>query len=136
MMTILKRVAKIAIISLAILAGLLLAFILINQLLDLSPHVVYSNSMRPKFSRGDVIYIKQVDAESLTVGDIITVKPLETNYTVTHRIEELHMDEGYLYIEGDQNSSGERVRLGFDEILGVYVYHIPWIGLPVVPENS
>ena len=135
-MRVMKRILKIALLFFIVLTALVLIFILVNRLLGFNPHVVISNSMSPKLSKGDIIYIKKAEAEDLAVGDIITVRPMETNYTVTHRIAELHMDEGYIYVEGDQNDSGERVLLGVDEIVGVYVYHVPWIGIPALPKNS
>ena len=48
---------------------------------------VLSGSMEPTIKAGDLIGVRSVDPESLTVGDIVTLQPESGNPTlVTHRI--------------------------------------------------
>ena len=58
---------------------------------------VASSSMKPKYVIGDVILCKEVDVETLKVGDDITYKGMSGSFkdkTVTHRIIKIEEEPG------------------------------------------
>ena len=126
--TVLIRIGKIALIFICISLFLILAFITVNKILKFDAHIVVSQSMEPEINKGDIIYVKEVDTEDLKIGDIIIFMPENTNFTITHRIVEINFEERYLYTKGDQNIQQEKSKVKFDDVMGVYVYKIPYIG--------
>ncbi len=107
--------------------------------------IVISNSMEPDINVNDMIFIRRTSDEQLNVGDVITFQVYipevdEISY-VTHYIGAIETDtEGTLiyktrgarYAEGifdewtDEN--GNAVDITINDIEGVYMFRIPYIG--------
>ena len=124
----LVRIGKIALIFLCVFLSLIFLFITINKILKFDAHVVISESMEPEINKGDIIYMKKADKEKLKTGDIVIFMQENTNFTITHRIVEINFEERCVYTKGEQNTQQEKSKVKFNDILGVYVYKIPYIG--------
>ena len=93
--------------------------------------VVTSESMVPTLNVGDLLILKHVPEDDLKVGDIIVYE--DSWYTaapIVHRIVRIEEINGvkHFYTKGDANPTedpGDRV---YDEITGVVVFKIPWVG--------
>ena len=99
------------------------------------PVAIMSNSMKPKFSRGDVVIIsdiEQKDVGNLKIGDIIVYRL--DNSRVIHRIAEIKEYNGKLFFrtKGDNNPTVDRDYVEKEQILGVVEMVIPKIGYPTV----
>ncbi|WP_460795002.1 signal peptidase I [Microbacterium sp. GXF0217] len=73
----------------------------------IKPLVVISGSMEPEIMTGDLIIDTRVPAETLVVGDVISVPSELTGDLVTHRIEAIVPDgsAGYtITLKGDNNA--------------------------------
>ena len=83
---------------------------------------VSSNSMVPKFKKGDFIVIKK--QEKYNVGDIITFEVIEENskYYITHRIVEKNENE--FITKGDANNKNDNYKVYEDAIKGKVIF--PW----------
>ena len=81
---------------------------------------VSSNSMMPKFKKGDFIVIKK--QKQYNVGDIITykIKENEKEYCVTHRI--IKKDENEFITKGDANNREDSYRVYENEVKGKVVF--------------
>ena len=94
--------------------------------------VVISGSMEPVLYRGDLLIIQARAAEDIHLSDIVVYQ--DTTYHTTgpivHRIIEIRETDGeYEYVtKGDNNSVPDRGVRTYDEILGVVVARIPWVG--------
>lgn len=104
----------------------------VANIAGISPLRVQSDSMKPTFEKGDLIFIKQVDTETLEVGDIITFHTIIENQYVlnTHRIAEIKEINGVRnYVtQGDNNKiSDSHVIVGGD-IVGKYITKVPVLG--------
>ncbi len=56
----------------------------IASIAGISPLRVQSDSMKPTFEKGDLIFIKKTDPETLEVGDIVTFHTIiENKYVLT-----------------------------------------------------
>ena len=83
---------------------------------------VSSNSMVPKFKKGDFILIKK--QEKYNVGDIITFEVIEENskYYITHRIVEKNENE--FITKGDANNKNDNYKVYENAIKGKVIF--PW----------
>ena len=83
---------------------------------------VSSNSLVPKFKKGDFIVIRK--QEKYNVGDIITFEVIEENskYYITHRIVEKNENE--FITKGDANNKNDNYKVYENAIKGKVIF--PW----------
>ena len=120
-----------------ILTGLviLVAILLIGvRLFGFMPYTVLSGSMEPTYPTGSMIYVVEVDPNSLEVDDPVTFY-LDKNRTVvaTHRIIEVMDDEFFpgqkVYrTQGDNNDDPDSEPLPSNRVIGKPVFCIPLLG--------
>ena len=80
---------------------------------------VSSNSMRPEFEKGDIIFIKK--QENYEIGDIITYQTKDNNL-VTHRVIEKYGND---YItKGDSNNIEDEEKIKPEQIKGKLIIKI------------
>ena len=100
------------------------------------PIAIISNSMVPKFARGDAVIVEKISDEekkNLKEGTIIRFETTEKE--VVHRIKEklVKSDGTVAYItKGDNNNAEDVGEVAPDQIKGVVVYSVPKIGYPSV----
>lgn len=78
---------------------------------------VESDSMKPEFSKGDIIIIQE--KKDYEVNDIITFQ-LTDNEKITHRI--IEKNENTYYTKGDNNNAKDETGIKKDNILGKVIY--------------
>lgn len=101
------------------------------------PVAMLSNSMSPLYQRGDVIiYKKEVELDKLEKGNIVLYK-IE-NQIIAHRIIDIKKEEGKtVYLtKGDANNAPDIKSVTNEQIIGMYVFHIKYIGYPSVWLNE
>jgi signal peptidase len=92
---------------------------------------VSTGSMAPHYSIGDIILVKDVDAHSLAVGDVISFyseDPDIKGVANTHRIAEIIVEKDgtrSFITKGDANSDKDIYRAHEDKIIGKAVRRIP-----------
>lgn len=96
--------------------------------------VVASGSMQPTLNIGDVIVIRGVDPVELKVGDIIVFNPPKPYYSGVpwvHRIISIQKinEELYVKTKGDANIYPDPFTLTKDNIIGLVIFKLPYIGL-------
>jgi signal peptidase len=88
------------------------------------PLIVLTDSMYPDIKSGDIIVCKQVDAESIQVGDDISFFDPAGNGTsiVTHRVIEIVEEDGNIFFrtKGTNNNTEDRVLVPTDKLVGKY----------------
>ena len=112
-----------------VVAAVLLAGV---RLVGLRPLTVLSGSMEPKFSAGDLIYVKSVDYRDLKEGDIITFM-LSEDVIATHRIVGVVPDESDPDViryrtKGDANDTEDGALVHYKNVVGTPVYSLPGMG--------
>lgn len=103
------------------------------------PIAIVSNSMLPTYARGDVVIYEKKTPEALKKlenGCIIIYKV--GNITVAHRITKMINDNDTILYEtkGDNNDSADARLVSIEQILGVYVCSIQYMGYPSVWLND
>lgn len=91
---------------------------------------ILSGSMEPELSIGDLVVVKNVPAEELQNGDIVTYYPTDNEgTTVTHRIVSTMLKDGQVVIEtrGDAVDQSDPLIYG-ESVIGVVVFHVPLLG--------
>ena len=119
------------------LLGLILIAVLFLLMLGYKPAVVTSPSMKPNINPGALIFFKDVPAESIKVGDVITFYSTEKdkqnkNVPFTHRvIEIIPNDDGTLKFrtKGDNNEKADVAIIPESRVLGEVKIVIPWVGV-------
>lgn len=112
---------------------LLLAFALVGvRIFGIAPYTVLSGSMEPTYHVGSLIYVKEVDVQSLKVGDPITYV-IEGGTVVTHRIIEVLPEYGEdgspgFRTKGDNNKVEDGTPVHGRNVLGKPLFSIPLLG--------
>lgn len=101
------------------------------------PMIVLTDSMNspdeePRISKGDLIICKQIDAEDVQVGDVISFFDPEGNGTsvVTHKVIEILTEDGKLSFrtKGTNNNTADTTPVPAENLVGVYKLRIPLAG--------
>lgn len=94
--------------------------------------VVTSGSMEPTIYRGDLLIIQARAAEDIHLFDIVVYQDTtyHTDGPIVHRVIEIEIIDGEYYYttKGDNNAVQDPGVRTHDEIVGVVVLTIPWLG--------
>ena len=92
--------------------------------------VVMTGSMRPYLNEGDIIINKAPTPDNVRVGGIVSYFPEANNPDlITHRVTGKGgtIKDNWINTKGDNNDKADDP-IKFEQIHGVYWYHIPKIG--------
>lgn len=99
------------------------------SLFGYNAYTVLTNSMEPTIMTKDVIIAKKVkDTSKLEEGMIVTFiapkgfanNPSLEGKFITHRIEELHLEDGYIVTKGDNPSATRDIHIPSENVVAVY----------------
>lgn len=105
----------------------------VASILGYTPLVVETDSMKPTFESGDLIFIKKCDTSKLKEGDIITFHTIIDNqYALnTHRIQKIDEANGvrsYTTIGDNNNGIADQHVISDGDIVGKYIGHVSGLG--------
>jgi signal peptidase I len=126
-----SRVLQVAVarVALTLVASLLL-WTLLPLAVGWAPRVIMSGSMEPRIHMGDIVVTRTVPAASLHEGQVVTVKdPDHPGRTRTHRVLRREAG-GVLVLKGDANRDADSTRVSVDDVRGVGVVRVPYVGRP------
>ncbi|TGD13098.1 signal peptidase I [Brevibacterium sp. S111] len=105
--------------------------VLVPRVIGAEPYTVISGSMEPTIPTGSIVVSQHVGADDVAFGDVITYQlksgePL----TVTHRVVGVDIVEGQTRYrtQGDANNAEDPLPVRPEQIRGVVIYHIPFVG--------
>ncbi len=107
-------------------------FISIIRVFGFQVYGVLTGSMEPAYPTGSLIYVRDVDASTLRVNDVITFS-LSPNVIATHRIVDIIPDENnpgqYKFqTKGDANKSVDASLVSPTHIIGKVIFSVPYLG--------
>lgn len=108
-----------------------------NGIFGYKAYVIISDSMKPYINSGDIVIVKKYEEEKIKKGDVITFE--KNQETITHRIIEINENEGIkeYSTKGDNNRLEDLETVKYEEIKGVKVITVPWIGKIIIAlENK
>lgn len=93
------------------------------------PFIVLSGSMQVEIDPGDIAVVKDVDTDTLEVGDIIAYRTSD-DVVITHRIIEIQYenDEKQFITKGDNNNTKDDGIVSESQVEGIYVFKISKLG--------
>ncbi|MGY3724969.1 signal peptidase, endoplasmic reticulum-type [Granulicatella balaenopterae] len=103
------------------------------RLFGLTPLVVTSGSMAPKYQVGTVVYIKEINPKDLRAGDDISFM-FDSDTVATHRIVSIDQEKQVVHTVGINNLDHEGQLINdsqpvkFSDIKGRVTYSVPKIG--------
>ena len=99
--------------------------------------VVLTGSMAPNINPGDIVITVPVKDRVLQVGDVVTYRARRFNGegvgVFTHRIIAGNAQEGFI-VKGDHNPSPDIQKPKTNDILGLVVFRIPFLGHLITPR--
>ena len=113
---------------LVVLVVIFAVFLMGSRLIGLQVYHVISPSMEPNYSVGDLIYVKEVDPDSVKVGDPITFVLNEDLVVATHRVVAIDSENRQFTTKGDANKTEDAAPVHFNNLIGVPVFAIPLLG--------
>lgn len=124
----LKIVSSVLVIFVVVLAILLAGV----RVFGLQIYTVLSPSMEPNYKTGSLIYVKEVDTDTLKERDVITFR-LTDSTTATHRIIEIipnqdNPDSVLFRTKGDNNDEPDTAPVEPERVLGKVVFTVPLLG--------
>jgi signal peptidase len=94
--------------------------------------VVSSGSMVPTLNVGDIIIVRGVEPRAVTAGTIIIFhSPADYEMPIVHRVIKIDDEGNSIFFEtkGDHNPVQDGWRVPTQNLMGVYVTKIPYVGL-------
>lgn len=92
-------------------------------------YIVESGSMTPTIKVGSLVIVKEVDANDIDSGDVITYRGLEDT-VVTHRVVKIKKDDEISFItKGDANETKDPLPLNESHLIGKSIFWVPYIGV-------
>ena len=99
-------------------------------------YAVVTDSMAPTLNRGDVVFVKQTEFESLNEGDIVTVRFADGSGFFTHKIVSIDYFAGAIRTKGDANQSEDPQASMSEQIMGRMWYSVPYLGYLSIAVNE
>lgn len=126
-----KKLLKVVSNALVILIVVLAILLHGLQFVGLKPYSVLSGSMQSTYPTGSLLYIKDVNPETLMVGDVITYE-MAGGTLCTHRIIEIVPNEDNTDIvrfrtKGDENDTADPL-VDYNNVVGKAAFCIPLLG--------
>lgn len=128
MVDVLKKVWNIVSSVLVALVVICAILLMGSRLLGYRVFNVISGSMEPKYSVGDLIYVKAVDPSTIAVGDDITFILNEDLVVATHRVVRIDAENQRFYTKGLANEIEDNDPVHFNNVIGVPQFSIPKLG--------
>lgn len=126
-MKIVKRICGCITTLIILLLAVIALLMIVPRFLGYETMAVVSGSMEPFISVGSVVYAKEVDAEDLKEGDVITYE-INQGTRVTHRIVSIDRDNQQITTKGDANDVEDGAPIGYNQVVGRADYHVPFLG--------
>ncbi len=89
---------------------------------------IISGSMEPEIPVGSLVYVKEVQPESVAVGDVIAFASGTDGGVITHRVVENHADSREFVTKGDANDREDLAPVAYERLTGRVEYHFDRLG--------
>ena len=96
---------------------------------------IASGSMQPIIYRGDAIIYKKINSlENIKIGTVIAYK--QDGMIVVHRVVGIDKNTNTIKTKGDYNNTIDKYDIKQDDVLGIVVHNIKYIGFPTIWLNE
>lgn len=122
-------------IILRVLASVLLAAVIlmcvpltVPRLFGYQIYTVISGSMEPDIPLGSLVYVHEIDPETVMEGDVIAYYGGTNGSIITHRVVYNQTVAKNFITKGDANDIEDMVPVEYDRLIGIVVKTIPKLG--------
>lgn len=108
---------------------LALLFLVFTLIMIFSPYkgvVVTTNSMTPSIPQWS--FVITGPKATIKTNDVVLFNAQKEKALVIHRVTGIDRDSNLIMTKGDMNAQDDLFPVSSDEIMGVYMMHIPYIG--------
>ena len=107
------------VLSMVVFLGLLViaGFLFVPKMLGYDEYAVLSGSMEPGIPVGAIVYDKNFAASEAKEGAV-----------VTYQLPAGTLEEQTVVTQGDANNIADAAPVAWQQIIGVYAFHIPYLG--------
>ena len=92
-------------------------------------YIVETGSMLPEIKIDSMIIVREMGAEKINIGDIITYYGHSGENKITHRVVAIENNGEYFITRGDANNVDDPLPVTEENLIGKVIFHIPYIGL-------
>lgn len=124
----LKKTWSVVSTVLVVLVVLCAVFLMGSRVMGYQVYTVISGSMEPNFRIGDLLYVKEVPAQEIRVGDAITFVQNEQLVVATHRVVRIDAEKQLFYTKGDANEIEDGAPVHFRNLIGRAEFSVPLLG--------
>lgn len=121
---------------LALITLLAVVFVSFNLIAGAKGYSVITNSMAPSIKKGEVVFVKPVNFNSLQNNDIVTVAFGDGSGYFTHRITAIDYEAGVIRTKGDANQSEDPQPSASEQVVGKVWYSVPLLGYASIFYNG
>lgn len=101
----------------------------VPRLMGYNVYNIETNSMKPDYPAGTLIYVEEMDVSSIKKGDVITFRlGTDTDKVMTHRVDNIDKDNKCFITKGDANKDLDKDTVSYDRLIGVPVHSFPILG--------
>ncbi len=122
-----KKICNVLSVFIFLFLAVIAAAMFVPKIAGFDQYAVLSGSMEPGIKVGAIVYERAFKPEALKEGTVITYK-LSEGTLVTHRIVSIDWKNKTVVTKGDANNTTDAAEVSFDQITGVYVFTIPYLG--------
>ena len=117
-------------------AVLIVIVMLVSGLFNHKIIAIGSNSMSPKFEKGDTVIFEKKDIEKIQLGEVIAFQ--KKGKLITHRvINKKELGSKVVFkTKGDANNAPDSFEVEDNEVLGVVKYTVKYLGYPTLWFNE
>lgn len=109
---------------------LIAAILVIGQLAGFHLFSVESGSMTPTYPVNSLVIVREVDPQTIEVGDVITFVANEDGMLVTHRVISVDSSDKTFRTRGDANNVDDAEPVLWGNTVGKVMFGIPMLGRP------
>lgn len=109
---------------------LIAAILVIGQLAGFHLFSVESGSMTPTYPVNSLVIVREVDPQTIEVGDVITFVANEDGMLVTHRVISVDTSDKTFRTRGDANNVDDAEPVLWGNTVGKVMFGIPLLGRP------
>lgn len=127
------------VINIMIFSIMVIFTLFVYGLFKYKPIVILSNSMHPVFNKGDVVvyYVPSEEKKNDLDNGTVIVYTKDNQYVVHRIIRKFTRSGKTLYVtKGDANNTDDYLPVSTEDIVGVYVLPVKYIGYPSVWLNQ
>lgn len=122
------RIGNVLFNILALITAIAVGFVAFNIAFGAKGYAVTSESMAQTLHRGDLVFSRKTDFDSIKIGDIVTVGSKDRKEFFTHRVVAIDKEKKQITTKGDNNPENDPMDTPADRVVGVMWYSVPLFG--------